>query len=66
MKRENLYYAIFALLVIIFCAVTAMRVFAGSLAGKKREKKKYSSERISKGLASEIGRMKMREWCYRI
>ncbi|NEU10119.1 hypothetical protein GZH53_17480 [Flavihumibacter sp. R14] len=47
MKRENLYYAIFALLVIIFCAVTAMRVFANTLPVTKPKKKKHSSVRIN-------------------
>lgn len=54
MKKENLYYAIFALLVIIFCAVTAMRVFAETLhVGKPEKKKDWESDR----------RMRGPEWC---
>ena len=51
MKNQNFYYAIFAFLVIVFCALTAIRVFADAIPGMEPpEKKKHSSVKITKSM----------------
>lgn len=62
MKRENFYYAVFAFLVIIFCVVTAMRVFAETLHMAKPGKRKHSDS-INRSLDTEHKTNKTHSYC---
>jgi len=67
MKTQNFYYAVFAFLVLVFCAVTAARVFADEVPGLKPKKKKHSKVMITADMirdyqAKRGARMELTFW----